>query len=659
MNDRIDRRLLVSRHDIVLQDSRRVIPLGNGEFCFNADRTGLQTFDGNTMAHWAWHEFPLPEGVRREDLPETGSYMRGRLKGRGQDEIPPGMEKAARYMFDNPHAFNLGRLGFVEEDGSRMAEDAVLDARTRCALWEGRLETEFTYRGWRLRVRVCVHPDMDAVAVRVEAPQEAKLTILLDFPYPSIREEIGWNGDFDAWSRHVSEISMEGRRCRILRTIDETRYSVDWTWTNGVPARVHPHGLALKFTGPTEMVLRWNRAEPSRPVPGVSETEAACQAAWHAFWMSGGAIDLSGSADPRWFELERRIVVSQYILRTQSAGSLPSAEAGLMYMDSWRGQFHMEMVWWHAAHYALWHRMELADRQLECYSRFLPLARHLAEQLGYQGAKWGKSVTWKGRSAPWVGNLALLWKQPHPIFFAELEFRNRPTSQTLEKWAEIVEETACHMADYATLGEDGFYHLDPAMPPSEYGFTYDTVFDLAYWRWALDEAQLWRQRMGKPRVAAWEEVAERLAPLPVHDGAYLNAREWFDTYTRQNFGHPDPVGVYGMLPPTEMVSRRVARDSLKKVWECWDKENIWGWDYPWIAMCASRVNEPEIAVEAMLRLKMDEVCLNSDGSYPYLPANGAVLYAAAMMAVGRNGEHAPGFPADGTWTVKAEGIIGW
>lgn len=69
-------------------------------------------------------------------------------------------------------------------------------------------------------------------------------------------------------------------------------------------------------------------------------------------------------------------------------------------------------------------------------------------------------------------------------------------------------------------------------------------------------------------MAEWEDVAERLAPLPVRDGLYLNAREWFDTYTRQNFGHPDPVGVYGMLPPTEMVSRRIARNSLKKVWAC-------------------------------------------------------------------------------------------
>ncbi len=194
-----------------------------------------------------------------------------------------------------------------------------------------------------------------------------------------------------------------------------------------------------------------------------------------------------------------------------------------MNTDAWRGQFHMEMVWWHVAHYALWQRMELADHQLGCYTAFLPVARRLAAQLGYKGAKWGKSTNPNGRSAPWTGNLALLWKQPHPIFFAELEYRNRPTNETLEKWAVIVHETADHMADYATKQSDGYYHLDPDMPPSEIDFIRDTVFDLAYWKWALDTAQTWRERMGHARVPAWDEVSENLAPLPVQNDLYLRA----------------------------------------------------------------------------------------------------------------------------------------
>ena len=665
----IDRKSLVSRHNISLKGGSLVIPVGNGEFCFCADRTGLQTFGGNTMAHWAWHEFPLPEGVTADDLSETGSYMTGRLTGQGRDLVPEDKKEAARYMFDNPHSFSLSRLRFVNPDGSALDESILDTAESVCDLWNGVLHSGFTYNGAPVRVTTCVHPDRDAVTVRVET--DAELAVMLDFGYPSIKngpgmgtisKSNGWNADYDNPDPHYTSSLDTQKNSVIARIVDETEYSAAWRWSNGTMTTPSMHERLLKFTGTTEFTVEYFHGGGTitpHLTPLYLETMLECTKAWNNFWSTGGAIDLSGSTDERWFELERRIVLSQYILRVQSAGSWPSAEAGLMFTDNWRGQFHMEMVWWHVAHYALWQRMELADRQLGCYPAFLPVAKKLAGQLGYKGAKWGKSSNPNGRTAPWQGNLALLWKQPHPIFFAELEYKNRPTAETLEKWAEIIDETADHMADYAVKKDDGYYHLDPVMPPSELGFTYDMLFDLAYWKWGLDQAQIWRERMGKTRVAAWDDVSEHLAPLPVQDDLYLRAPEWTETYTKQNFEHPDPVGIYGMIPPTEMVSRRIARNSLKKIWEVWNKDRIWGWDFPWIAMCASRVNEPEIAVEAMLYLDIDEVGASGRGSYPYLPANGAVLYAAAMMAAGTHGETAPGFPKDGKWDVKCENIIGW
>ena len=43
---------------------RLALQVGNGELAFAVDATGLQTFYGNTMSHWGWHSFPLPEGKR-------------------------------------------------------------------------------------------------------------------------------------------------------------------------------------------------------------------------------------------------------------------------------------------------------------------------------------------------------------------------------------------------------------------------------------------------------------------------------------------------------------------------------------------------------------------------------------------------------------------
>ena len=43
----------------------------------------------------------------------------------------------------------------------------------------------------------------------------------------------------------------------------------------------------------------------------------------------GGAVDLSDSRDPRAPELERRVVLSQYLTAIQCSGSLPPQETGL------------------------------------------------------------------------------------------------------------------------------------------------------------------------------------------------------------------------------------------------------------------------------------------------------------------------------------------
>jgi hypothetical protein len=43
----------------------------------------------------------------------------------------------------------------------------------------------------------------------------------------------------------------------------------------------------------------------------------------------------------------------------------------------------------------------------------------------------------------------------------------------------------------------------------------------------------------------------------------------------------------------------------------------------------------------------------------YLPGNGGLLYATAMMAGGWHGapkKSAPGFPADGSWQVRTEDL---
>lgn len=664
---RIDRHALVTRHNINWNDPTGKIPLGNGEFCFTADGTGLQTFGGNSMAHWAWHSFPLPAGRTIADVPPTGTFQRGR--NQGPDECPPDKDDLRQWMFDNPHIMNLGRLRLCRAGGGELKKNEVTDLKRTVDLWSGKQTCSYQVDGQPVQVETCVDPALDGVAVQIISPllASSQLQVALEFPYPTLRNRPSV-GDFSKIEGHTTQITrIEKSRADFLRVVDGTTYHASLEWSSGgsflAATNGSPHKFLLSASGKNELEfsLAFSSGEIPNPLPSVTKSFRTAASHWKNFWTTGGAIDLSGSKDPRWFELERRVVLSQYLLAAQSAGSWPSSESGLMEIDPWRGQFHMEMVWWHLAHYALWDRWPLAEKALGCYERFTPAARALAGQLDYRGLKWGKSVGPEGRSAPWNGNQALLWKQPHPIFFAELDYRLHPTRATLARWTNIVFGTAEHMADYPVRNEtNGIYSLALDLPPCEQGFTRDAVFDLAYWRWGLDKAQDWRQRVGLPREAYWDEVRSHLAPLPVSDGVFVHSAEWLDTYTKRAFEHPDPIGVFGMLPPIEGVDHETARRTLLKVWQTWDWNKCWGWDFPWIAMGAARNGEPQIAVDALLKdTRQNQYDPRGLCNGWYLPGNGGLLYAVALMAAGWDGgptNHAPGFRRDGSWVVKWEGL---
>ena len=88
-------------------------------------------------------------------------------------------------------------------------------------------------------------------------------------------------------------------------------------------------------------------------------------------------------------ELERRIVLSQYEMAAQSAGSWPSAETGLMGLDAWSSQFHMEMVWWHLAHYGLWDRWPMAEKSTGLLSTIPAGGTAVGKAIRLQGCQVG------------------------------------------------------------------------------------------------------------------------------------------------------------------------------------------------------------------------------------------------------------------------------
>jgi hypothetical protein len=374
-------------------------------------------------------------------------------------------------------------------------------------------------------------------------------------------------------------------------------------------------------------------------------------------WSNGAAIDFSGSTDNRAEELERRIVLSQYLTAIQCSGSAPPQETGLT-CNSWYGKFHLEMHWWHVAHFALWGRTHLLERSLGYYSSIQSAAREKAKQQGYAGVRWPKMTDLSGRSSPSAIGELLIWQQPHPIALAELCYRSHRNHQTLQRYFDVVMESAEFMASYAVKVHDRYVLGPPVIPAQENHpprTTWNPTFELSYWHQALGIAQAWRERLGLPRRPEWDEVLSKLSALPVKDGVYLSDENCPQTFTEKNRDHPSMLCAYGLLHG-EGVDHDTMRRTLHKVLEVWDWADTWGWDYPMVAMTATRLGEAETAMKALFIDSVKNTWLPNGNVYQrpdlplYLPSNGALLSALALMATSRHG-----FPRSG-WKVRTKGF---
>lgn len=84
--------------------------------------------------------------------------------------------------------------------------------------------------------------------------------------------------------------------------------------------------------------------------------------------------------------------------------------------------------------------------------RFLKWQKRMLPHQGYKGVRWPKMIGPDGMEAPSGVGPLLVWQQPHPIFYAELLYRENPTQETLNRFGDLIKATAEFMFDYASLG---------------------------------------------------------------------------------------------------------------------------------------------------------------------------------------------------------------
>ncbi len=683
----INRKALVQRHNVVVTnaDSLSSLTLGNGKFAFTVDVTGLQSFPDSyakgiplgTESEWGWHSFPNINGYKFEESLKT-YHLNGKDISYAVQWNEPGRNKdAANWFRQNPHRLQLGNIGFEikKKDGSLAEIQDLKRIHQQLNLWTGEIYSQFTIDDIPVDVITCCHQQQDVIAVKVKSDllKQGRLDIRIQFPYPTG----DWTDAGNNWSNednHQSFVISNDRQVNIHHILDSIGY---WLLLKGsgkavIEKKRRNYFILLPSSenNSYELVFRFSSSNSKQLIPTFSQTQSENIIEWKKFWQSGGAVDFSGSSDSRAFELERRIILSQYLLKVQEAGSYPPQETGLTY-NSWYGKPHLEMHWWHTVHYALWGRIELLEKSLSWYAKIFLKAKDIAQRQGFVGVRWQKMTDNNGDESPSSVGSFLIWQQPHFIYFAELCYRAHKNIVTLNRYKDLVFATADFMASFPFYEkEKDRYVLGKGLIPAQERYkpeeTFNPTFELAYWHWALTTAQEWRQRLGLKPNKKWNGVLEKLSSLPVKDGVYLAAESAQDSYNNPEYktDHPSVLAAYGFLPSNKWIDAAIMHRTFDLIWDEWNWKETWGWDFPMTAMTATRLGLPEKAIDALFMNVKSNTYLVNGHNYQderlrlYLPGNGGLLTAIAIMCAGYEGckEKKPGIPKNGKWKLQWEGL---
>ncbi|MEL0456510.1 hypothetical protein WJN01_09745 [Flavobacteriaceae bacterium SZ-1-7] len=687
--NKIDRKAVVTRHNVKISevDTLGSLNVGNGKFSFTVDVTGLQTFPEfysngvplGTQSEWGWHTSPNTQDFKHEETLKAYNFNGNpnSLYAIQNREDKRAMA-AADYFRANPHRLQLGNFGLeiLKKDGSIAQPEDIKAINQELNLWIGKIESNFTVEGVPVKVITYGDSKTDGISAKIESAllKENRLKLKFRFPYPT-NEFADRGTNYSQSEKHTTEVDNENGNAFIFsRTLDNDTYFVSAKLSSEAELskiKDHYYTLLPNSDGDLEVTVQFSKEKPNSPLNDFSIIEQNSIAQWEEFWSSGGAVDFSECTDQRAFELERRVVLSQYLTRSQCAGNYPVQETGLTY-NSWYGKPHMEMYWWHGAHYPLWGRTDLLENSMHWYFDAFEGAKEIAQRQGYKGVRWQKMTDHIGGEAPSNVGSFLIWQQPHVIYLAELIYRNNPSQENLERYQNLIFETADFMASFPTYDtENDRYNLGKGVIPAQECFdkteTFNPPMELSYWKWGLEKAQEWRKRLDLEPNKEWQKIIDKLSPMAQKDGVYLVAESVPNSYSETSehtIDHPAVLGAISYLPQNNYIDIPAMNRTFDVVDKVWTWNHTWGWDFPLESMAATRLNRPKDAIKALFRNEITNTYLPSGHNYQtprltlYLPGNGGYLSAIALMCAGYDGNtiENPGFPKDGNWNVKWEGL---
>jgi protein-glucosylgalactosylhydroxylysine glucosidase len=147
----INRKALVERHTIIntKYDSFSSLSVGNGQFAFTVDITGLQSFPDayakgvplGTQSEWGWHSFTDTANYTFEETLRNYHFNGRDVSYAVQIKEPERKKNAVNWFRQNPHRLHLGSIGFeiIKKDGTMASIGDIQNIRQSLNMYTGEI----------------------------------------------------------------------------------------------------------------------------------------------------------------------------------------------------------------------------------------------------------------------------------------------------------------------------------------------------------------------------------------------------------------------------------------------------------------------------------------------------------------------------------------
>ena len=262
-------------------DSMFSLSVGNGEFKFAVDVTGLQTFS---------------------EFYSHGNFLRTK----------------SYWYKSNPSGNQLGLIGLLilNEDGKEISIKDISNPVQKLDLWTGEIDSKFYIKGVPVHLQTVCHPDYDMISVKIISGLIGKKRLKIKINFPEEASSVsGYNSNYP--DKPVSVILPDTNNITFFRSrFNNSEYSVILWRNNADLQEINKQQYYLE-PDRADTVYSFSCQYLNDPGKGriqtFGETETASRKSWGRFWNNLDDFYFRGGSGLKSYDFSRDKILTLYL----------------------------------------------------------------------------------------------------------------------------------------------------------------------------------------------------------------------------------------------------------------------------------------------------------------------------------------------------------